>query len=82
MRLGILMVFLGVMLFNTQSIMAQKFGYVNSAALLTELPEVKAADSQLGVLQSQLKKKGEEMVTAFQQKYQEVAAKEKNGEFS
>lgn len=82
MRLGILMVFLSITIFNTQSLMAQKFGYVNSAALLTELPEVKAADSQLSVLQSQLKKKGEEMVTAFQQKYQDVAAKEKNGEFS
>ena len=61
---------------------AQKFGYVNSAALLSELPEVKAADSELTVLQNQLKKKGEDMVTAFQQKYTEISTKEKNGEFS
>lgn len=79
----IIAVFLFVaMLTGSQSIWAQKFGFVNSAALLTELPEVKAADSQLNVLQSQLKKKGEEMVTAFQQKYTELATKEKNGEFS
>ncbi len=77
---GLFMVFttLGIQ----DSVFAQKFGYVNSAALLSELPEVKAADSQLAVLQEQLKKKGEDMVTAFQKRYAEVSAKEKNGEFS
>lgn len=73
---------ISVMFAGSQNVLAQKFGFVNSAALLTELPEVKAADSQLNVLQSQLKKKGEEMVAAFQQKYTELATKEKNGEFS
>jgi outer membrane protein len=61
---------------------AQKFGYINSAALLAEMPEVKAADSELTVLQTQLKKKGEDMVAALQAKYTEVSQKDKNGEYS
>ena len=61
---------------------AQKFGYINSAALLAELPEVKAADSELTVLQGQLKKKGEDMVAALQKKYADVGQRDKNGEFS
>ncbi|HMV23007.1 MAG TPA: OmpH family outer membrane protein [Saprospiraceae bacterium] len=80
-RITGLLVF-SLILMGTQLVQAQKFGFVNSAALLTELPEVKAADSELNVLQNQLKKKGEEMVTAFQQKYAELATKEKNGEYS
>ncbi|MBL7831636.1 MAG: OmpH family outer membrane protein [Saprospiraceae bacterium] len=82
MRRPILTLLVCVLLVGVQNLKAQKFGYVNSAALLSELPEVKAADSELNVLQSQLKKKGEDMVTAFQQKYTEISAKEKNGEFS
>lgn len=61
---------------------AQKFGYINSAALLAEMPEVKAADSELTVLQGQLKKKGEDMVAALQKSYAEVSQKDKNGEYS
>lgn len=80
-RITGLLVF-SLILMGAQLVQAQKFGFVNSAALLTELPEVKAADSELNVLQNQLKKKGEEMVTAFQQKYAELATKEKNGEYS
>lgn len=82
MRQTLLIIMLTLLTAASQTASAQKFGYVNSAALLAELPEVKAADSELTVLQNQLKKKGEDMVTAFQAKYTEISTKEKNGEYS
>lgn len=61
---------------------AQKFGYCNSAALLTDIPEVKAADSDLQAFQSQLTKRGQEMVKAFQEKVTELERKQQNGTIS
>ena len=57
-------------------------GYVNSVALLQEIPEVKQADANLKDLQTQLEKKGQSMVEEFQKKYQELQVKEQNGELS
>lgn len=57
------------------AVQAQKFGYVNSAAILAEMPEVKQADANLEALQKQLQKKGQNMVTALQKDY--TAAQEK-----
>lgn len=45
---------------------AQKFGYVNSAAILAELPAVRAAEADLEALQKQLQKRGQDMVQQFQ----------------
>ena len=45
---------------------SQKFGYCNSTALLAQIPEVKAADSELQTFQTQLTKKGQERVKALQ----------------
>ena len=59
-----------------------KFGYLNSQAILAEMPEVKEADANLETLQKQLQKKGEKMVQDFQAKYQELARKEQAGELS
>ena len=39
------------------SLQAQQFGYVNSAAILAEMPEVKQADANLEALQKQLQKR-------------------------
>lgn len=50
----------------TTTVSAQKFGYVNSTAILADMPEVKAADSNLEGLQTQLQKKGQDMVKTFQ----------------
>jgi outer membrane protein len=62
----------------TSMVQAQKFGYVNSAAILAEMPEVKQAESNLEALQQQLQKKGEGMVKALQDDFlalqQEVQA--------
>ena len=52
---------------------AQKFGYVNSNLLLSELPDMKAADSELETYQKQLMASGETMVKAWQEKYQKIA---------
>ncbi|MDO8367521.1 MAG: OmpH family outer membrane protein [Saprospiraceae bacterium] len=61
---------------------SQKFGYCNSGALLTAIPEVKAADSDLQAFQTQLTKKGQEMVKALQDKAAELDRKEKQGTIS
>ena len=47
-------VLMGVMGGNTLS--AQKFGYLNSQAILAELPEVKQSEAELEALQKQLQK--------------------------
>ena len=61
---------------------AQKFGYTNSAAIMSEVPEVKQAESNLKAYQEQLTKQGQIKVEALQAKYQELARKEKQGEIA
>ena len=66
----------------TATMQAQKFGYVHSAAILSEMPEVKQADSNLETLQKQLYKKGEGMVELLQKDYAAVQQKVAAGELS
>jgi outer membrane protein len=61
---------------------AQNIGHINSQLILSEMPEVKAAESNLEAFQTQLQKKGQMMIEDFQKKYQEVARKEQQGELS
>lgn len=61
---------------------AQKFGYVNSAAVLTELPEMKQLQSSLKAHESILKKDGEAKVASFQQKQEAAAQKKQRGEMT
>lgn len=61
---------------------AQKLGYLDSSTLLSEMPEVKQADSQLATLRKQLQKKGQQKAQELQTKYQELARKEKQGEIA
>ncbi len=61
---------------------AQKFGFVNSAALLSEMPQVKQADANLEALQKQLQKKGQGMLEQLQKDYMEIQQKVENGELS
>lgn len=61
---------------------AQKFGYINSKALLAEMPEVKQANSNLEALQKQLQKRGQQMLTTLQTNYQDLQRKEQQGELS
>ena len=61
---------------------AQKFGYVNSAAILTDLPEMKQMQSTLKAYESILKKDGEAKVANFQQKQEAAAKKKREGEMT
>jgi len=61
---------------------AQKFGYVNTALLLSELPEVKGADAQLEAYQQQLITEGQAQVKAFEEQYQVYVAAANSGEMS
>ena len=58
---------------------AQKFGYIDSDALLAEMPKVKQARANLEVLQKQLTTKGENMVKDFQTKLQALETKRQQG---
>ncbi|MBK6930446.1 MAG: OmpH family outer membrane protein [Saprospirales bacterium] len=70
---------LGLILTLSVSGFAQKFGYLNSVALLTELPEVKQADSDLQAYQTQLTKRGQEMVKDLQDEVTELERKKEQG---
>lgn len=64
------------------TLQAQKFGYINSQELISTMPEVKEANSEIETLTKQLQKKGQEMLSAFQAKYQDLQAKQANGEIA
>jgi outer membrane protein len=66
----------------TATLQAQKFGYVHSAAILSEMPDVKIADSNLETLQKQLMKKGEGMVELLQKDFAAIQQKVAAGELS
>ena len=70
-KLTLLFVFSLLTVFSLQ---AQKFGYINSAQLLLEMPDIKSADSQLETFQQGLVAKGQEMVKAFEDKYNKYMA--------
>jgi outer membrane protein len=66
----------------TTASFAQKFGYCNSTSLLTNIPEVKQADSELQSFQTQLTKRGQEMVKSLQDKAAELKRKQELGTIS
>jgi outer membrane protein len=61
---------------------AQKFGYLNSQAILADLPEVKQSEAELEALQKQLQKKGQTMLETLQADYQVMQKKVESGELS
>lgn len=64
------------------SAQAQKFGYINSQELISQLPEVKEANANIETLKKQLQKKGQNMITSLQTKYQALQAKQEQGTIS
>ncbi len=64
------------------SAQAQKYGYVNSDAILASMSEVKQMTPELESLQAQLVKKGESMVTALKEKSSKAQQKMERGEMS
>jgi outer membrane protein len=71
-----------IALLMTVAVQAQKFGYINSSALLVDLPEVKQAESDLEAFSKQLQKKGQDMVAKFQTDVQAFQKKVEAGELS
>ena len=64
------------------SLSAQKYGHLNSTLLMSDLPAVKTADSDLQTYQTQLSKKGEDMVKKFQANYEAYQVKVNSGTLS
>lgn len=74
---------LGLMLMTVATTAsAQKFGFCNSVEILSLLPEVKAADSDLQALQTQLTKKGQDMVKELQEEAATLQRKQEQGTIS
>ena len=63
----------------TLSVQAQKFGYINSQELIGQLSEVKEANAKIETLKKQLQKKGQDMLTALQTKYNGLQKKQAEG---
>jgi outer membrane protein len=61
---------------------AQKFGYVKTQELVELIPDVKEANSNIETFQTQLQKRGQEMLKALQTKYQNLQKQEAQGEIS
>lgn len=73
---------LALFLMSTTMVSAQKFGYVNSQVLISQIPQVKEANANIETLQKQLEKQGQDMVAALQKKYQDLERKQGQGEIS
>lgn len=78
MKKTLLLTFALLLLVSVSSF-SQKFGYINSVALLSEMAEVKQADSNLKAFQTQLTKKGQEMVKDLQEKAAALERKKELG---
>lgn len=63
-------------------ISAQKYGHINSQAILLDMPDIKAADADLQAYQNQLMKVGEDKVKKFEADYQALVQKVNNGEMA
>jgi outer membrane protein len=70
------------LLIGTAGAQAQKFGYVDSNAILESMTKVKEAESNLDALNKQLQAKGQKMMQDFQAKYEELQRKVQAGEIT
>jgi outer membrane protein len=64
------------------NVSAQKYGYVNSDLILSEVPEFKQMEPQLESLQKVLQKKGQKMVEDLQREAAAAEAQVQKGELS
>ncbi|TVQ43241.1 MAG: OmpH family outer membrane protein [Saprospirales bacterium] len=67
---------------QTNELFAQKIGHLNSAAILSEMPEVLAADAELETLQKQLVAQAQRRIESLQKDYQELIRQEQQGDLS
>ena len=64
------------------NVSAQKFGYINTQELLSNMSEMKLADNQVQALQNDLVAKGEEMVIKFEADYKAYMTEANSGTLS
>lgn len=69
-------------LISSNSLSAQKFGYINSIQLLSELPEISTADDAIVAYQNGLVEKGQAMVRTFEANYQKYMEEAQSGVLS
>ncbi len=70
------------LLCTTLMAQAQKFGYLNSALILKDMPEMRELRSSLEARQNILKKDGEAKIAQLQQKAQTAEQKKARGEMT
>jgi len=63
----------------TLSAQAQKFGFINSQELISQLAEVKEANAKIETLKKQLQKKGQDMLNTLRTKYETLQKKQNEG---
>ncbi len=66
----------------TFSASAQKFGYINTQELISQVPSVKEANSNIETYRKQLQGKYENMIKSLQTKYQGLEQKQASGDIS
>ena len=64
---------------GAQNVSAQKFGYLNSALLLSEHPDIKVADSELETTQNTYAARIQKKIEELQGKYAELRKKDAEG---
>lgn len=68
--------------FAAFNLSAQKVGYVDTQAIVQEMPSVKEANANIETYRNQLQKKGRDKLSALQNKYMELEKKQGRGEIS
>lgn len=61
---------------------AQKFGYINSQLLLSEMPDIKIADIQVNAFQNELVSKVEQLAVLFESDYKAYVNEANSGTLS
>ncbi|MEM8523621.1 MAG: OmpH family outer membrane protein [Bacteroidota bacterium] len=79
LRLTTLCIVLVAFGFSGSTLQAQKFGYVNTNKILSELPAVKQADANIEALRKQLEAKYQKDVQAYQALLTDIQTKAQQG---
>jgi len=67
---------------STINLSAQNFGFIDSQSIISVMPEVKEANSQIETHKKQLQNRGQEMLQKLQTKYQALEQKQAQGQIA
>lgn len=81
-KLSYLLLFVTFYLYGASNVAAQKFGYINSAQILSEHPDVKVADSELEALQKQYSERIQTKYKGLESKIKELQTKYEAGDLT